>query len=59
MEVQQQDEIPSRTEIEEPDQEEQIQASEEAISFMFNIGEASSVIWSLFYMFWCPVRYVP
>lgn len=41
MEVQrqQQDETSTSTEIEEPDQEEGIRASKEAISFMLNIGE--------------------
>lgn len=51
MEELQQDEISTRTETEEPDREEEIRASKEAISFMLNIGKTLSVIWSLFYMY--------
>lgn len=44
MEVQQQDGISTRTEIEEPNGEGEIRASKEAISFMLSIGETLSVI---------------
>lgn len=55
MEAQQQ----HATEIEQPNREDEIRASTEAISFMLNIGETFSVIWSLFYMFWWPARNMP
>lgn len=51
MEVQQQGETTTRTEIEGPGQEDEIQSSDEAISFMLNIGESFTGYLSLFYMF--------
>lgn len=43
MEAQQEDETSTRTESEGADQEEEMQASEEAIAFMSNVGEIFSV----------------
>lgn len=51
MEEQQQNETSTRPEVEDPCQEVGIWSSEEAISFMLNVGESFTVYVSVFYMF--------